>query len=217
MPKDPFQSPKNIAISVKPTTQFAKGKVMGDSRFKTLDVGYKGGMRLTLGKDKRDVKTKGKKQASSKVQRILVEQKDFEHEGGNLKPITKRGKSEYREIKEIHGDLEFIGNEQYIVKSNKPLFERVGYFNNGQGGFDKKNKINPASVKRLRKANVPESIVRKIRSGRELSEIETEILHDKKLEVVKSRKRSSFVREYTGKTPNRMKNLRMANEKRGLY
>jgi len=217
MPKDPFKSDKNIAISVNPTTKFAKGMVMNGSRFKTIDTGHKGGMRLTLGKDAREVRSKGKDKASSKVQRILVEQKDFDIEKGNLKPITKRGKSEYREIKEIHGDLEFIGNEQFIVRSAKPLFERVGYFNNVRGGIDKKNDVNPASIKRLKKANVPDSIVRKIKSGRELSDIETEILHDKSLELVKSRKRSSFVREYTGKTPTRMMNLRMANVKRGLF
>lgn len=217
MPKDTFKSQKNIAISVKPTTEFAKGNVMNGSRFKTIDVGHEGGMRLTLGKDKGDVRRKGKSKASSKVQRVLVEQNDFKIENGNLKPRTKRGKSEYREISEIHGDLEFIGNQQFIVRSNKPLFERVGYFNNGNRRYDKKNKINEISIERLKKANVPESIVRKIKSGRELSDIETEILHDKKLEVVKSRKRSSFVREYTGKTPSRMKNLRLANEKRGLF
>lgn len=217
MPKDPFKSQKNIAISVKPTTEFAKGNVMNGSRFKTIDVGLKGGQRLTLGKDKDEVKKKGRKRTSSQVQRILIEQKDFKIENGNLKPKTKRGKSEYREITEIHGELEFIGNQQFIVRSNEPLFERVGYFNQSNGGYDKKNKVNEASIKRLKKANVPVSIVRKIKTGRELSEIETEILHDKKLEVVMSRKRNSFVREYTGKTPKRMKNLRMANEKRGLY
>ena len=112
--------------------------------------------------------------------------------------------------------MEYIDNQQLVVKSNKPLFERVGYFKEKRGDF-KKNKVNDRSIERLRKSQVPNSIVRKIKLGRELSDIETEILHDKGLEVVMSRIKNSFVREYTGKTPNRMKNLKLANEKRGIF
>lgn len=102
------------------------------------------------------------------------------------------------------------------VKSKRNLFNEQGNFSKNNRGVSKKNKLNEESIKRLNKANIPRSIINRINKGNELTDVENEILHRENLEVVTSSKRSSFVREYKGGTPNRMRNLNLANEKRGL-
>lgn len=72
------------------------------------------------------------------------------------------------------------------------------------------------TIERLRKLDIPNKIKTKIRNSKELSEIESEILHSHRLEFVRSSKRKSFLREYTGGIESRMRNLELANIKRGL-
>lgn len=89
--------------------------------------------------------------------------------------------------------------------------EYEGYFNPRKGGM-RKNSLNKESIKILRRKNIPESIIRNMNTGNELSEVEKEILHSKKLEYVSSVKRTSFVRQYIGGTTKRLNNLNLANK-----
>jgi len=218
-----FDSEKNIAIALRPKEKFATGNVMRDrrtgkydSRFKTLDPGREGGLRIGLGKLKKDVSQKSPGGASTRTQRYLVEQKDFEIKNKKLVPKTKRGKRELENITKKHGELLHLGEEQFITQKNKKEFKDLSYFKKNPGGGYKANKLNEESEKKLKRLNIPEQTKRKIKTGRELTRIESEILHTQGFEYVRSSKRRSFLREYIGKTENKMRNLRMANKKRGI-
>lgn len=220
---DLFNSKKNIAIGVKPKELFSKGDVMKnkktgkyDSRFKTVDTGEKGGLRVGIGKLKSDVRKEGKKEAKTTIQRYLVEQEDFKIKNKQLTPKTSRGRKELKQITNRHGKLEYLGEEQFIVKKNRDLFKEQSYYSKSKGGVRKKNKLNKESIDRLKKASIPQSVINRANAGKELTDVENEILHKKGLEIVRSSKRSSFVREYTGGTETRMKNLKLANKTRGL-
>ena len=218
-----FNSEENIAISLRPKEKFARGDVMRDrrtgkydSRFKTIDPGREGGLRLGVGKLKKDVAKKSPGGATTRTQRYLVEQKDFEIKNKKLIPKTKRGKRELENITKKHGELLHLGEEQFITQRNKKEFKELSYFKNNPGGMYKANKLNEGSEQKLKKLNIPESTKRKMRTGRELTNIENEILHSQGFEYVRSSKRKSFLREYIGKTETKMNNLRLANIKRGI-
>lgn len=223
MPKSKyFDSEKNIAIGIQPKETFAKGNVMQnkktgkyDTRFKTLDVGDKGGLRVTLGKTKSDVAKKSPGGAKRKTQRYLVEREDFEIKNKRLVPKNKSAESQLKTIRNKYGNVLYLGEEQFITEKNFSEFEKLSYLKKQKGGL-KANRLNDESLNRINNLNIPESTNKKMRQGKELTEIETEILHNSNIEYVRSRKRKSFVRDYTGKTPIRMENLRLANKKRGL-
>lgn len=217
-----FDSERNIAIGVKPKEDFAKGNVMRnkktgkyDSRFKTVDVGERGGLRLTIGKLKSDVSKKSPSGAKTKTQRYLVEQNDFEIKNKRLVPKNESAKSQLKTITNKHGNILYLGEEQFITQENLGAFEKKSYLTKPKGGMNA-NRLNEESKKRINKLNIPESTKRKMKQGKELTEIETEILHNNNIEYVRSRKRKSFVRDYMGKTPTRMRNLRLANQRKGL-
>jgi hypothetical protein len=217
-----FDSEKNIAIGINPKENFAKGKVMQnkrtgkyDSRFKTLDVGEKDGLRLTIGKTKKDVAKRSPAGAKTKTQRVLIEQEDFEIKNKRLVPKNKSAEIQLKTIRNKFGNVLYLGEEQFIAEKNFSEFEKASYLSKTKGGV-KSNRLNKESLERINKLNIPDTTKRKMRLGKEITDIETEILHNNKIEYVRSRKRKSFVREYQGKTEVRMKSLELANKKRGL-
>ncbi len=214
MSPEPFESKKRIRVSVKPSTEFGKGDTMRSKgsrdfsgSFRTLDVGKKGGMTARIGKTKSEIHLEGPAGAETSIQAYTLEKKNVKIENKKLIGKDERGINEINQIKRSHGDLEHISKDQLIVKKNKKLFDRVDYFKDNIGGMRKANKLNKESIEILKRKKIPESIIRKMNSGKVLSEFEKEVLHRHGLEYVRSNKRKSFVREYRGGTEARLRNL----------
>ena len=216
----PFDSKKKIRVTVKPKTDFAEGDVMrtkGTREFKgsfrTKDLGRKGGMTAIIGKTKSEVHLESPAGAETSIQAYNLDQKNVKIQNKKLVGKDQRGKKEIAQIKRAQGELKYIAEEQFIVKKNKPLFDRVDYFKSNIGGMKRGNRLNKESLEIVRKLKIPEGIIRKMNSGRELSEFEKDVLHLKGIEYVRSNKRKSFVREYRGGTEERLKSLRKINIK----
>lgn len=214
MSPEPFESKKKIRVSVKPTTEFAGGDTMRTKgsrdfkgSFRTKDVGKKGGMTAIIGKTKSEVHLEGPAGAETSIQSYTLDKKNVKLDNKKLVGKDQRGRNEIDQIKRSQGELEHISKDQLIVKKNKKLFDRVDYFKDGIGGMKKANKLNKESIEILKRKRIPESIIRKMNSGRELSEFEKDVLHRHGLEYVRSNKRKSFVREYRGGTEARLRNL----------
>jgi hypothetical protein len=203
-----FESKKKVGVTVE------RSDIFDPDTFRTTDIGDKGGMTAITGKTKEDVKNLGVNEAPTRIQRYNLSKQDVEIKNTILRPKTNRGKEEIESIELTEGKLEYVGESQVIPVDKKPELSR--YFKDKKGGIVelRGNKLNDTSVERLRKKGVPETLIKKMKSGKELTETEKELLHKKKLEYVKSLSKTSFVREYKGGTEGRLKNLKKANIER---
>lgn len=216
MSPEPFESKKRIRVSVKPTTEFASGDTMRSKgsrdfsgSFRTLDVGQKGGMTATVGKSKTEVHLEGPAGAETSIQAYNLDKKNVKIEDKQLVGKNQRGTREINQIKRSQGNIEHISKDQLIVTKNRKLFDRVDYFKDTKGGMRKANRLNKESLEILKRKKIPEAIIRKMNSGKELSEYEKDVLHKHGLEYVRSNKRKSFVREYRGGTEARLRSLNL--------
>lgn len=205
-----------IRVSVKPESEFSKGDVFRkkESRdfsgsFRVKDIGKKGGLKATLGKTKNEVHLEAPGGAETSIKSYTFDKKYVKVKDKQLIGKNERGIREINHIKRSQGSLEQIGSDHFIVKKNRKLFDRADILKSQVGGSKKANKLNKESLEILNRKSIPESIIRKMNSGRELSEFEKDVLHLKGLEYVRSNKRKSFVREYRGGTEARLKNLNL--------
>lgn len=210
------KSKGKIRVSVKPESEFSGGDVFRkkgsrdfSGSFRVKDIGQKGGLKATLGKTKSEVHLEAPGGAETSIKSFTLDKKFVTIKDKQLMGKNERGIREINHIKRSQGSLEQIGSDHFIVKKNKKLFDREAILKSQVGGSKKANKLNNESLKILKNKKIPESIMRKMNSGRELSEYEKDVLHLKGLEYVRSNKRKSFVREYRGGTEARLKNLNL--------
>ena len=221
--KKPYNSDVNIAISILPKENFSDKKVMRnkktgkyDSSFKTIDLGDKGGLKARVGKLEDEIEEKGKREAKTEIQRLIVSQNDFDISNGELIPKTNRGIEELEFIKKETGELIYIGEEEFIPERTIDDFKSRDIFNNDEGANITNKELSKKTIKRLKGLGVPNSIINKMKKGNELSDIEKDVLHNRGIEYVVAGNQRPYIRKYTGGTPARLCNLKLANIKRGI-
>jgi len=177
MPRKELIRDSTYRITIRPTTDFAKGDVMFTrvdgydykGSFRTRDVGDPGGMQFIIGKLTRDVERVGREKAKTEIHAVNLFKGDFKIERGRLIPTTGRGRLEYEDIVDRWGDLHYAGGDYFVPEKEWEKFERLRYFESSS------SVALPLSQKEInegRRAGIPESILGKMAQGLELTDRE---------------------------------------------
>jgi len=170
MPRKELIRDNTYRITIRPTTDFAKGDVMFTrvdgydyrGQFRTRDVGAPGGMQFIIGKLARDVERVGKERAKTEIHAVNLFKGDFNIENGSLIPTTSRGRLEHKDIVDRWGDLHYVGGDYFVPEKEWEKFERLRYFE----GFEVSVlSMLPKEIDEGRRAGIPESILGKMARG----------------------------------------------------
>ena len=226
----PKKRKETVVVTVRPTTDFAKGNVMKtkvngykyEGRFRTKDIGDPGGMKATVGKLKSDVAKKGLG-AETTTQRYILDKDDVKIQNRELIAKTTRGREEIKSIKSAHGQLEYVGGDYLIPKSKLKIFQQTEYSSNPDGGEYKRTKgIRIKQRNEARKKGVPSTIINKMVSGTNITNEEARVLHNYGYEYVPGHDKTidkgkievrATLRKYIGNTERRTVALSHANSR----
>ncbi len=217
MPIEKLIREDTYRITIRPTTDFAKGDVMYtrvdgyeyEGRFRTRDVGEPGGMQFIIGKLEGDVERAGREEARTRTQSVNLSKGDFQITSGRLIPTTARGRSELKDIEKKWGKLHYVGGDYFVPESEWERLQRTKYFENPNGGDIVVRGISRAEQHEARRAGISEGIIYRMKTGMRLSIEEEEELHGSGLVYVPGYKKArgievrSFLRKYRGLTPAR--------------